>query len=61
MLLCIIDIQHWQVLRLLGVCTQAEPILIVTEFMANGAVLPCLVPCSAVSIMQCHPELQEIL
>ena len=33
------DLQHKNIVRLYGVCTQGEPFYIVTEFMANGCLL----------------------
>jgi serine/threonine protein kinase len=33
------DLLHKNIVRLYGVCTQEEPIFIVTEFMANGCLL----------------------
>lgn len=36
------DLQHKNIVRLYGVCTQEEPIFIVTEYMANGCLLTYL-------------------
>jgi serine/threonine protein kinase len=33
------DLLHKNIVRLYGVCTQEEPIFIVTEFMAHGCLL----------------------
>jgi serine/threonine protein kinase len=33
------DLLHKNIVRLYGVCTQEEPIFIVTEFMSNGCLL----------------------
>jgi len=33
------DLLHKNIVRLYGVCTQEEPIFIVTEFMTNGCLL----------------------
>lgn len=36
------DLLHKNIVRLYGVCTEEEPMLIVTEFMANGCLLSYL-------------------